>query len=143
MDIKKLLELLLKRIFASVIYLLGIIITPIFLMFMYGVFKEVILVAFHYIEAIFVKRVGDYKLEWFPYLRINLKIPNDYNYQDWLYGSIKFINDNLDSINNFANDFQGGFLTRSIVLGVFMLPITLSSAVFLIIQMFRGELDDL
>lgn len=114
-----------------------------FLMLMYGVFKEVILVAFHYTEAIFVKRVGDYKLEWFPYLRINLKIPNDYNYQDWLYGSIKFINDNLDSINNFANDFQGGFLTRSIVLGVFMLPITIFTAVLLIIQTFRGEFDDL
>ena len=46
------------------------------------------------------------------YWRVNLHIENDSSYQDWLNSPVKFINDNLQIINDFANDFEGGFLTK-------------------------------
>ena len=111
------------------------------LVIMFEVLKGAVLMGIHVIESIFLKGVEDLELEAFPYLQVNLYIPNDYSYQDWLYSSINFINNNLNYINDFSNDFEGGFLTRTAVVGVFMLPITLLFAFGFILAILQGDFD--
>jgi len=90
----------------------------------------------HIGKSFFIKGSGDFNFEWFPYWRVNLHIENDSSYQDWLNSPVKFINDNLQIINDFANDFEGGFLTRVTVLGIFLLPISIPMFIINICAMF-------
>ena len=113
---------------------LGIVFSPASFVVIYYVFMWAITGIGHFGKSFFVKGSGDFNFEWFPYWRVNLHIENDYSFQDWLHSSIKFINDNLQIINDFANDFEGGFLTRVAVIGIFLLPITIPVAIMMIYQ---------
>ena len=141
MGIKRLTSVIILRILLIGVCFLSPILAPMLLVIMFEVLKGAVLMGIHVIESIFLKGVEDLELEAFPYLRVNLNIPNDYGYQDWLYSSINFINNNLNYINDFSNDYQGGFLTRTAVVAVFMLPITLFSASCFAVTILQGEFD--
>ena len=141
MGIKRLTSVIILRILLIGVCFLSPILAPMVLVIMFEVLKGAVLMGIHVIESIFLKGVEDLELEAFPYLQVNLYIPNDYSYQDWLYSSINFINNNLNYINDFSNDFQGGFLTRTAVVAVFMLPITLFSASCFAVTILQGEFD--
>jgi len=141
MGIKRLTSVIILRILLIGVCFLSPILAPMVLVIMFEVLKGAVLMGIHVIESIFLKGVEDLELEAFPYLQVNLYIPNDYSYQDWLYSSINFINNNLNYINDFSNDFEGGFLTRTAVVGVFMLPITLLFAFGFILAILQGDFD--
>ena len=117
---------------------LSIVITPAVFVGIYYVFMWAVTAIGHFGKSFFVKGGGGFNFEWFPYWRVNLHIENDYSYQDWLHSSIKFINDNLQIINDFANDFEGGFLTRVAVFGIFLLPITIPIMIGMLYEEFVG-----
>lgn len=98
--------------------------------------KEILFWFIHFTQSLFIKKA---EFEWFSYWRVDLNIKNDFSYQEWLYNLIKITNDNLQVLNNIANDFGGAFLTRTIFGSYFLYPIIIFMGILFLIAYIKDK----